>query len=271
MVYKEQTLRSADGLALNVYEWLCESPRAVVVISHGWSEHAGRYAALARWLNLEDISVYALDHRGHGKSEGLRGHVDSWQQYVDDLKILRDTIEHERCYLLGHSMGGMISLLYLLQHPLDFNAVALSGPASDVSVDVSLVKRTMSALLSRAFPRLQMNADIEPDWVCGNPAVVECYLNDPLNHGKVSVRWFNDYLQQIAMLKERAHLIQTPLAIWHGEHDQLVEPWVSEALFSRLSHSRKQRSLVVDGLHEILLEDSWQRTAGEMLAWWDKH
>ena len=74
VVYKEQSLTAEDGLKLNVYRWLPEHPKAAVVLSHGWSEHAGRYEQVAKWFALHGYEVHALDHRGHGKSEGVRGH-----------------------------------------------------------------------------------------------------------------------------------------------------------------------------------------------------
>ena len=263
----EQKVSAEDGLLLNFYSWEPKEAKAAVVISHGWSEHAGRYHEVANWFTLHGYAVYALDHRGHGKSEGKRGHVRRWTDYARDLELLRSTVKHEKQYLLGHSMGGMIAILHALQYPEQFSALALSGPASDVSIPVSSFNRFLSNTMSSWFPRLTITNDIDPNIVCSDPQVVADYVSDPFTHGKVTTRWFSEYMNTVERVKQQAQQISTPIAIWHGEGDALVEPWVSEEFFNRLTTPHKKRKLVPDTLHEILLEPSWPETTQEMKNW----
>lgn len=267
---REAQVSSEDGLLLNFYHWEKENADAAVVISHGWSEHAGRYQAVADMLVESGYSVYALDHRGHGKSEGKRGHVRRWSDYVRDLEQLRASVKEDRQYLLGHSMGGMISLMHLLEYPEQFCAVVLSGPAADVSIDVPWLTRFIGKTMGFWMPRLSLRNDIDASVVCSDPNVVSAYVDDPFNHGKVSARWFCEYLGAVERLHRRAGEIRTPLAIWHGEGDELVAPWVSQRLFDRLEMREKQRTIVNGALHEILLEPNWQETAKEMKNWLER-
>jgi len=271
MIYYEETVIANDGTSLHVYRWKPETPNAAILISHGWSEHAGRYHDLATWFASQGIEVHALDHRGHGKSEGKRGHVDSWEEYTQDLETVRQTISPEHQYLLGHSMGGMIAALHLLKYPKVFSAAVLSGPAADVSIPVPAFKRLLGKVMSNWYPSLLMKNKIDPNVVCGNPDIVQSYVNDPLNHGVVSVRWFSDYLKQIEYLKSHAHEIETPVAIWHGAEDALVEPWVGKQLFDGLSCTDKRFETVDNALHEILFERDWQVIADDMKAWLERH
>lgn len=266
----QNKVETEDGLLLNFYHWRNQNAKAAVVISHGWSEHAGRYQAIADWFIAHGYSVYALDHRGHGQSEGKRGHVRRWSDYVNDLELLRCSVEEDSQYLLGHSMGGMISLHHLLEYPQRFKGVVLSGPAADVSIAVPWFTRAVGNTMSWLLPRLSLKHDVDASVVCSDPKVVDAYAADPFNHGKVTARWFTEYLSAVKRLKESASLISTPLAIWHGEGDELVEPWVSEHLFKRLAMSDKQRIVVPDTLHEILLEPSWPETAKEMKNWLER-
>jgi len=265
-VYEEQ-VQASDGVALNYYHWVPENAKAAIVISHGWSEHAGRYNALAEWFASCGYEVHALDHRGHGKSEGKRGHVGRWLDYARDLEQLRLSLEQTTQYLLGHSMGGMISVLHLLEYPNRFAAVALSGPAADVSIPVSKFKAFMGKTMSTILPQLSLVNDIDPYTVCSDTRVVEDYVNDPFNHGKVSARWFSEYLKTIDRVKREAGEIKTPTAVWHGAGDTLVAPWVSENLFSNLKMEFRQYKLVDDVFHEILLESNWLDTANEIKTW----
>ena len=267
----EETLSSSDGVQLNVYRWIPEHAESSVLISHGWSEHAGRYDEVARWFASQGYAVHALDHRGHGKSEGLRGHVRRWSDYVEDLELVRQTIPESSQYLLGHSMGGLISVAYLLSYPENFRAVALSGPGMDVSYPVPLLKVMLSKALSQLWPTLRFDGEVDPEIVCGKADIVEAYRNDPMNHGKVSARWFVEYLNTVESIKSQAHQLRTPLAIWHGQEDKLVEPWVSEKFFERLSGEHKQIQLVPDMLHEILYEEDWPEIASQMKDWFTQH
>lgn len=268
-VYQE-TVSAEDGLALNYYRWLPEKAHSAIVISHGWSEHAGRYDSVAKWFAGKGYEVHALDHRGQGKSQGQRGHVDCWSHYVKDLEQLRQNIDLEAQYLLGHSMGGMISILHLLEYPERFKAVALSGPAADVSMAVPKLKYLVSKALNKLWPSMSLSNSIDPYTVCSDKKVVDDYIKDPLNHGNVSVRWFMEYLGVIDRVKAEANSIKTPVAIWHGDGDALVEPWVSEQFFERLSHDQKQREEIPEALHEILYEPNWQDTADKMRSWYER-
>jgi acylglycerol lipase len=271
MIHYEESLLSEDGSQLHVYRWVPKNTNAALVISHGWSEHAGRYADLAAWFASNGFEVHALDHRGHGKSEGRRGHVRGWCEYVRDLETLRSTIDHDYQYILGHSMGGMIAMLHLLQHPGVFKAAALSGPACDLSYEIPVLKRLLAATMSSFVPALKIKSDVDPALVCGDPDVVASYSTDPLNHGVVSARWFSDYLKQINLVKDKATEIETPIAIWHGEKDALVASWVGESLYERLSCQPKQFKIVEGALHEILFEKDWKNLAQEIKAWLERN
>ncbi len=263
----EQKVPAEDGLLLNFYHWEPDNAKAAIVISHGWSEHAGRYRALVDWLNEQNYAVYALDHRGHGKSEGKRGHVRRWTDYAQDLELLRSIIKYEKQYLLGHSMGGMIGILHSLEYPEQFSAMALSGPAADLSIPIPKYKQILGNTMSSWLPRLTMTNDIDPCVVCSDPEVVADYVADPFTHGKVTARWFSEYLKTVERVKLDATLIRTPIAIWHGEGDSLVEPWVSEEFFNRLTTPHRKRTIVEEALHEILLEPSWPETAQDIKNW----
>lgn len=269
-VYQEDVL-SEDGLLLTYYRWIPSRPKAAVIISHGWSEHAGRYDAVARWFANCDYEVHALDHRGHGQSAGSRGHTANWSDYTRDLEQLRLSVDQEHQYLIGHSMGGMISILHLLEYPERFKAVALSGPASDLSIQVPKTKYLVSKTLCQLWPTLSLKNDIDPSWVCSDKSVVDAYIHDPFNHGRVSVSWFVNYLQEIERVKAQAALIETPLGIWHGSEDKLVEPWVSEQFFQRLGENSKVRTVVEGAYHELLYEPNWKDTVADIKQWLERH
>jgi alpha-beta hydrolase superfamily lysophospholipase len=271
MYNSEEDIFAEDSTRLHVYRWVPDNAHSAVVLSHGWSEHAGRYQNVAKWLTEQGYEVHALDHRGHGKSDGKRGHVDQWEDYARDLETLRKTLKHHNQYLLGHSMGATVSILHMLQYPNTFRAAVLSGPATDLSYEVPKLKRWIATALAGLFPRLSLSGEADPSIVCGDPDIVAAYERDPLVHGKISLRWFTDYLRVIQHIKDHVGSVQTPVGIWHGAGDSLVAPWVGEQLFKGLSIEDKHLCLVDNALHEILFEKNWLSTAQEMKTWFEKH
>jgi alpha-beta hydrolase superfamily lysophospholipase len=268
---QELKLNTTAGNCLNVYRWARPKARGAFLLSHGWSEHAGRYRHLAGWLNAQGYEVWAPDHQGHGKSSGKRGHARQWSDYASDLEQVRIALDHEHCFLFGHSMGGMIGVLHLLLYPGRFQAAALSGPAMDVSISVPQAKALVSRLLDRVWPSLSLANPVDPSVVCSDPQVVRDYMADPYNHGRVSVRWFEDYQRTIGLVKERAAEIRTPIGIWHGGEDILVAPWTSRQFFDRLTMPGRHYEVLSGARHEILNEPGWQNTARAMLDWLERH
>ena len=111
--------------------WPVPDPRAQVLAVHGLGEHSGRYAHVATRLVDFGYAVYALDHRGHGRSGGRRAVVDRMDKVVADLRtfVIFAASQHpeRKVFLLGHSMGGTISLAFAARHQEEIAGMVLSG------------------------------------------------------------------------------------------------------------------------------------------------
>ncbi len=247
------SLITHDGVQLAAYHWLNAASSKHIFVAHGLGEHAQRYRQIAEFCCAEGYNVHALDHRGHGSSAGARGHISQWKNFAHDLQQFISPYAGTK-FLIGHSMGGAVAVLYQLLYPGAVHAVALSGPATDLSLPVPTWKVISAATLSTLWPTLALASEVDPTLVCADPAVVRDYQQDPLVHNRVSARFFTDYLRTIDFIKERAHTIKTPVAIWHGAEDKIVEPWISADLFARLCCPAKQREVVDGAYHEILFE-----------------
>ncbi|MGI9283945.1 MAG: lysophospholipase [Pseudomonadales bacterium] len=266
---QQHSLVSHDGLQIATYHWLNTVSDKHIFVAHGLGEHAQRYQHLAEFWRAEGYNVHALDHRGHGRSAGERGHVSQWKNFAHDLQQLISQYQGRR-FLVAHSMGGAVAILYQLLYPGTVQCLALSGPATDVSLPMPAWKVISAATLSKIWPTLVLANEIDPTLVCADPAVVRDYQEDPLVHNKVSARFFSDYLRTIEYIKKQVHKIKTPVAIWHGAEDKIVEPWISADLYARLRCPAKQRE-VLDGVyHEILFEKNGLQVAAAMLNWFEQ-
>jgi acylglycerol lipase len=266
----DHTLTGAGGLRIYWQDWLPDAdPRAVVVIAHGASEHSGRYTHVAERLVNEGYAVYAIDHRGHGRSEGPRALIDRMDRAVADLDELvaragppADT----RVFLLGHSMGGTVALAYALRHQDRLRGLILSGPLAALEAAPPHM-RIAARILSTLTPRLPL-IDIDSTLVSRDPAVVQAYQTDPLvHHGKLPVRTVSELAATIDSLPAAVPAITVPTLIMYGTADRLCPPEGSLMLSERIGATDKTL-LAYDGLyHEIFNEPEQQRVLDDLCAW----
>ena len=218
----------AAGLRLYWQGWLPDGePRAAVVIAHGVSEHGGRYRYVVERLVPEGFAVYAPDHRGHGRSEGKRAQVDRMAHLVADLDGMVDHARssHPSCplFLLGHSMGGCIAIVYALAHQAKLDGLVLSAPLAALDA-APLPLRIVARGLSVVLPDVGL-FEVSADAVSRDPAEVKAYQDDPLTFGgKLPARTLQELADAIGRFEAEAHGLSVPLLVMIGTADALVPP-----------------------------------------------
>jgi len=199
---KESTGSFAGEKGIDVFyrNLPAEDEKARLVIAHGLGEHSGRYGNLFDRLVPAGFSVWALDFCGHGRSQGKRGHIDSFDQYLFDLKKLielsrKDAPSSRKIFLLGHSLGGLIALSYAERFSETIDGVIASSPWLGLKVQVPAVKAFMGKVMSLIWPRLSMGNELDATKISHDRDVVRAYRNDPLVHDRVTSR-IKSFFQQ---------------------------------------------------------------------------
>lgn len=264
MKHSEARFKGQKDVEIFWQSWVPATPKAVVVIVHGLGEHSGRYAHVAQSLVDADYAVYAMDHRGHGKSGGPRTFIDSFANTVADIDtvvdIARKSNPRKPTVLLGHSMGGALSLSYAIKHADKLKALVLSGPAVALDGAPPIIK-PISKLLSIFAPQLGMFA-VEPGLVSRDAAVVADYAADPLNaHGKVPARTLAEIVKFVELLPGLLPALKLPLLIQHGRDDKLAGVAGSEMVVGRVSSKDKTLKIYEGLYHEIYNELPADRAA----------
>ena len=215
-------------------------------------------------------AIYGVDHIGHGKSDGLRVYVEQFEDFTDTLKdfshMIRDWQPKKPLFLIGHSMGGLISSIFLLDHQDELSGAVLSGPSVKVP-DMSSVTILAGKLFSTLMPKLGLLA-LEADGVSRDPAVVQAYLNDPLVYtGKITARLAAELLKAMKRAEVDASKITLPILIAQGSEDRLVDPDGAQMLHDTVGSVDKTLK-IYDGLyHEIFNEPEHQKVLGDVEAW----
>ena len=256
----EHELTASDGVRLFVRDWLPpdnKSPTALVVIVHGLGEHAGRYQHVAEVLVDQGYAVRGADHRGHGRSGGLRGHVDDFAVYRDDLHRLTTHLReaHEEdlpCFVLGHSMGGLLTLDYLRDHlESGLSGAVLSNPCLAVAVKAPVVKVAAGKLLSRVLPRLRLDNELDTSLLCRDPEAVRAYEQDPLVHRKISTRLYTSLVAAMDRVGRAESTIKLPTLWLIGDQDKICDPQASLAFVGQLDSTEVETHRWPQAFHEI--------------------
>lgn len=264
------------GASLFLHHWPADgAAKAVLLIAHGYAEHGGRYAALARRFAGLGYHIYAVDHWGHGRSDGRRG-------YVPDLSVFTAGMAEQLAYakaqhpdlprfLLGHSMGGLVAVRHLVRAQGDYQAAALSGPALAMQPRPSIVARGTARLLSRFAARLGI-MKLDGAAVSRDQAEVAAYTSDPLVYrGRMSARLAHQMIVHMARAQAGAAHISLPLLIQHGGADRLTAP-AGSVRFMRHVGSVDKRLKIYDGLyHEIYNEPEKDAVIGDLTHWFESH
>lgn len=271
MKTEEGTFIGKKGVEIFRRAWVPDTTRAVVILCHGLGEHSGRYAQLAADFDKKDLAVFALDHRGHGKSGGKRGHVDSFDDYLSDLDSFRTEVD-ERFgdiprFLLGHSMGGLIAARYAEKNGAGLAGLILSSAALRVDVDASPLKLAAGRFFSKVMPGLSMSNGLDPDKLSHDAEVAEAYKEDPLVHDRVSARWYTEFTAAIEEVHEQAREINVPCLVMQSEKDELVAPRGAPEFFERLTVSDKTLREWEGFYHEMFNEKERQKPVETTLAW----
>jgi lysophospholipase len=270
--HTEGTLTAFDGLTIFHQAWLPDGdPGAVVMLIHGLGEHSGRYAHVAEALTDAGIAVHALDHRGHGKSDGKRAFVKSYAEFMQDLVQFRSHIEAQHpelpLILLGHSMGGNLAVGHTLDHQAGIAGLALSGAALQVGSDLTPGKLKAFRLIAKIAPSFRPEG-LSAEAISRDPAVVAAYQNDPLVFtGKISAGLGAALIDAMERFPARYGELTLPILVAHGTDDQLASVDGSRALEAAAVNADVTAHYYEGLYHEIFNEPEQQQVLADLVSW----
>jgi lysophospholipase len=241
MNHEEGTLATDDGLALYWQSWQPPGePAGVLLFVHGLAEHSGRYLNPVRHFVARGWSCFGFDYRSHGKSPGPRVHINSFDEFLADLseghRLARIRHPKQKVYLVGHSQGGLLSLIYAQQNPDNLAGVVVSSPFLGVHPESrpSPVVMGASKFISRITPKMMFSKVANPAYLSRDPEVEKDYVADPLVSNQVSARWATEVFSAQRTALAEAPLMTIPTLVMQAGDDRLVDPdatrtWVASA------------------------------------------
>jgi len=270
--HRETTFRGSGDVDLFLQTWQpVGAIRGVVALVHGISEHSGRYGYLVERLTEQGFAVAAFDNRGHGRSGGVHGHVDSWSDYREDVRafILYTSAHFMRLplFLYGHSLGALIVSDYVLFYPDGLEGLIISGHPLQPSGAAKPYLVIIARFLSRYKPLVAIPLGVPDDALSRDPAVVQAFGNDPLVHRKVTARWGVETLAAIDRVRARAGEIRLPLLVLHGGADRVNSVEGSKELFNLVSSTDKEIRIYPGGYHEPHNDIDKEAVLSDVIDW----
>lgn len=265
------SLLSFDQTKLFYQTHPSDNEKAIVLIIHGFAEHQGRYDHVINELKKIDVTVYTLDLRGHGKSEGLRGRIEHFQDYLEDahhlLLQIRKEKAHQPLFVVGHSMGGLVSLLTILSYHHDVRGLILSAPLFKIKIQLPWYQRFLIRLLAIAAPYLMAKAKISGVHLSRDEAMASRYDEDPLILRGATLRWF--FETEKSAQKARASAFPYPLFLQVAEEDLVVDKEAAKEWFFMKADPKKDQTMIEypGFLHEIYNEKERDRPIKDMVDW----
>jgi alpha-beta hydrolase superfamily lysophospholipase len=266
-----------DGTSIYWKGWVPDkTPKAVVHVIHGYAEHIDRYGNVVGELLPAGYAVFGTDHRGHGKSEGKRGHVKRFQEFIDDEKqfwhnIIQTKFPGIPYFVLGHSMGSLIAMNYVEQNADGMKGLILSGTGSLPGTDIPKILLTITKILSKILPAVHVKSPLPPEFISRDMDVVKAYIDDPLVYNVITPRLAYEMNRYVVIGAQNSGKIKIPVLIQLGSKDTAFSG--QKELFEMIGAKDKTFKLYEGLKHEVYNELAADRAKvlADLKNWLDKH
>ena len=275
MKHSEFKFKTFDGLQLFGQSWQPDDvqSRAVICLVHGLGEHSGRYNYLADQITQAGYTLLSFDLRGHGQSQGPRGHTPSYEALLNDINFFLNEVDKNfpelPHFLYGHSLGGNLVLNYVLRRQSRLKGVIATDPWLRLAFEPPRVKVILAQITNYIWPSFSQKNGLDTKVLSRDPEVVHAYENDPLVHGNISARMFISIYQSGRWALEHASEFPLPLLLMHGGDDKIISLEASREFASKVTGKCTFR--IWDGLyHEIHNEPEKQAVFAFLISWLNK-
>lgn len=267
-------LVTAQGVRIFYCEKHPQREKGIIIISHGFAEHSGYYFDLMQFLMEQGYGVYALDHRGHGRSVEERGHLERFELFLEDLDVVVDFVHKKHpmlpVYMFGHSLGGLIAFHYGILYPEKLEGQIFTGAAVGNPTGTAMIPGFLFKFLNKYFRQLRIYQAFSHR-ATRNLEVQKKSKADPLLLKYATVGFYYEFIYRgVNAAKKEAENYQLPCLFLHGRADRIIPYQASASIFERIFSKDKELKLY-DGLyHELIQEPEREIVWGDILSWLEK-
>jgi len=238
---------------------------------HGLGEHSGRYAHVATALNNAGYALLGFDLRGHGRSDGPRGHTPAYDVLMTDIDRLLDEAAIRYAglprFLYGHSLGGNLVLNHALRRKPAITGIIATSPAIRLEAPLPASQVALAKVMNKVRPGLQMANGLALEGLARDPDVIRAYTSDPLVHNKISVRLALGMFEAGEWALAHAAEFPLPLLLVHGTKDMITSAKASQEFATKMPAGRCTLKLWEGFYHETHNEPEKAEVLRFMIDW----
>ncbi len=271
MKHEQYEWKSKDDVPLFAQSWLPDTnPIAIICHIHGQSDHSSRFAHVASFFVKHNIAFFAIDLVGHGKSGGKRGHISKFNDYLENVELLKDEAVKKLpgvpIFIYGHSMGGNIVLNQAYNSRDKVAGYIVTSPWIKLAFDPPKMKIIFGSLVNSIYPSLSQPTGLDANLISHDKEVVKNYMNDELVHGKITTAAYFEIRKYGKSILENVSKLHYPILLMHGTADQLTSFEASKELATK---KKKMITFIeYEGLfHELHNEPQKEIVFNDMLEW----
>jgi acylglycerol lipase len=273
---EESTYQGYDSTTMLLRIWKPESePKAVVLGLHGLGSHSGRLAYLGERFIAKGYAFYAPDLRGFGTFPGRKGHVESFDEYNEDLESLIAYLkllhQDKKLFLFGHSLGAVFIIHYIVNHPDEADGILIPAPAVSERLKVSSATRAMASFLSKLNVKMYFDNGLDYELISRNPEIVKDNREDPLRFDKATPRFAVEGLQASKDAFNLANRITVPVLLQQSGDDLILDPERNKEFFDNIASEDKTWKLYPGLYHEPYHEEGAEEVFADMFDWLEDH
>lgn len=274
MAHRELAWTCKDGARMYGCVWHPEeTPKGVVGFVHGMGEHMGRYVHVAEMLNAAGYAVIGFDQRGHGRTEGKRGHAPTYDALLEGVDRLLEEASAGYpgvpAFLLAHSMGGNVALNYLLRKQPSITGAIVIGPWLKLAFKPPSLQVALGRIIERLYPSYTNDRPLKAANLTTDPEMIQRYLNDPLGHGQITAKFFFSMLRAGRWAIENASMLRVPTLIMHATDDRVTSSSASKQFAEQAGPQCEWMGW--DGFqHELLNELRREEVFEKIRHWLDR-
>ena len=271
LTHKKDILIDKKNRKIRFSSFIPQKTTMQLVVVHGFSEHKRCYYEMAEKLCHKGIAVHLLDLPGHGLSDGPRGHIDDFQDYLDDVHLFFHSYPHflkpKPVFLLGHSLGGLIATQYCLQQKPKIKGLILSSPLTGFCSLTSVAITILAKIIARNNPAYLIAKPSGVRFLSRDPKKWEGYRSDPYRVRTISPYLFLSMGQQSRLLQSRASELNHPLLVFYTAKDQVVSVAAIARFFANVGSRDKTAVVFTEAMHELFQEVEQKEVQEKMWVW----
>jgi alpha-beta hydrolase superfamily lysophospholipase len=218
-------------------------PTYNIIIIHGLGEHSGRYKEFASFFIKKNIGVFSFDLIGHGKSDGLKGHISNMKDFTDSIEEvlieIRKRFINTPIIIFGHSLGGCLALNYLIERKSkEISLAIISSAWIETKIQIPKYLLIIQRIIHTLFPKIRLSNRLDTKDLSKDIKIVDKYKNDPLVHDRISLNLLSEINKTIKKIKNKDYNIEIPVLIIHGKKDKIISYKGSELINKKINNSK---------------------------------